>query len=271
MDGIDEDQIHMIIDPTPDGIQEFHNEVNTSHANNPTDDQRQGIQLSPEDLKRIYHPWRFSTIIKLQGKKTQHHILKRKSQEFWKIKENFSLIDRGSEFYITKFNNEESMLKALHNGPWFIFGNFLSVQKWFPNFIASEAKIANITIWIRLPQLPTEFYDGLILTKVGNKIGRLLKIDVCTSSTLRGRYARLIEIPLDVPVTPYVFIGQHKQEIHYEGANVLCKNCGRLGHSMANCHYILSKCSTTATREAPANNQSSKLGDPQDKMEGSTV
>lgn len=65
--------------------------------------------------------------------------------------------------------------------------NFLSVQKKVPNFIASEAKVPQTIVWIRLPQLPTEFYDGLIRKIIGNKIGRFLKIDACNSSTLRGR------------------------------------------------------------------------------------
>lgn len=78
----------------------------------------------------------------------------------------------------------------------------------------------------------------MILKKIGNKIGRLLKIDACTSSTLRGRYARLcIELPLEVLVIPFIFIGQHKQVIHYEDDNILCKKYGRLGHAQSKCQY----------------------------------
>lgn len=63
---------------------------------------------------------------------------------------------------------------------------FLSVQRGVPNFVASQAMQSFTTIWIRLPQFPTEFYDGKILQKVGTTIGRLLKIDACTSAALRG-------------------------------------------------------------------------------------
>lgn len=34
-----------------------------------------------------------------------------------------------------RFNKEENMINALQNGPWFIFGHFLSVQRWEPNFV----------------------------------------------------------------------------------------------------------------------------------------
>ncbi|XP_019240315.1 PREDICTED: uncharacterized protein LOC109220306 [Nicotiana attenuata] len=177
----------------------------------------QQIQLTQEDIHRIYEPWKFSTIIKLQGRRIQHHLLKKKLHELWKAKKNFPLIDLGCDYFITKFSNEETMKKALHMGPWFIYGHFLSVQRWEPNFLASDARISKTTVWKRLPQLPTEFYDSIILTKVGNKIGKLLKVDACTSSTLRGRYARLcIELPLDIPVPHSILIGSHKQTIYYE-------------------------------------------------------
>ncbi|XP_019239317.1 PREDICTED: uncharacterized protein LOC109219337, partial [Nicotiana attenuata] len=191
----------------------------------------QQIQLTQEDIHRIYEPWKFSTIIKLQGRRIQHHLLKKKLYELWKAKENFPLIDLGCDYFITKFSNEETMKKALHMGPWFIYCHFLSVQRWEPNFLASDARISKTAVWIRLPQLPTEFYDSIILTKIGNEIRKLLKVDACTSSTLRGRYARLcIELPLDIPVPHSILIGSHKQTIYYEDGNLLCVKCGRLGH-----------------------------------------
>ncbi|KAF3616353.1 hypothetical protein FXO38_34590 [Capsicum annuum] len=103
--------------------------------------------------------------------------------------EAMTLIDLGCDFYITKFNNSENMVKALHSEPW-------------------------------LPQLPTEFYDQEILERIGSKLGVLLKIDICTSSTFRGRYARIcIQVPLDVPLKTQVSIGSHKQRVVYKGLN----------------------------------------------------
>lgn len=82
-----------------------------------------------------------------------------------------------------------------------------------------------------MPQLPTEFYDGIILAKIGNAIDKLLKIDVCTSATIRGRYARLcVQLPPEQKVQSHILIGTHKQVILYEGDNSLCKVCGCLGH-----------------------------------------
>lgn len=125
------------------------------------------------------------------------------------------------------------MENAIQQGPWFINGHFLSITIWKPNFVASKERLTTSAVWIKLPQLASEFYDSKILEKIGNAIGCLLKIDVCKSTTLRGRYARLcVELPLEITVQPFLYVGHHKQYIHYEGENFLCTKCGRLGHTL---------------------------------------
>lgn len=144
------------------------------------------------------------------------------------------------------------MNKALHEGPWFVLGHFLSVRRWEPRFLVSTTKLTYTTIWSRLPELPTEFYNVHILQKVGNKLGKLLKIDTCTSSTYKGRYARIcIEVPLEIPLKSHVFIGNYHQQILYEGLNMLCVCCGRIGHITTQCPM---KLSLTPTPPPPSHN-----------------
>ncbi|XP_070004512.1 uncharacterized protein [Nicotiana sylvestris] len=219
-------------------------------------DEEYHVTLSTEDLQRICHPSKFSVIIKLLGKRILHQYLKRKIQELWKPIENFPIIDLSADYYIVKFNKEENMVKDLHQGPWFVNDHFLPVQRWEPNFVANESNPIFSVVWVRLPQLPTEFYDGIILEKIRNKIGRLLKIDACTSSTLRGRYARLcVEIPMEHPVKSFIYIESHKQNILYEGERFLCKNCGRQQIVMSGKVYPFprKKQSFTHPKSAPNN------------------
>ncbi|XP_009789326.1 uncharacterized protein [Nicotiana sylvestris] len=175
------------------------------------------IPLTEDDKECLYLPWCYSVINKVLKQKMSHHLLRSKLNDLWKTSEQLILIDLGWDFYIVKFSLEESMVKALHLGPWFISGNFLS---------------------IRLPQLPTEFYDQDILEKVGRKLGKLFKIDQCTSSTLRERYARIcIQVPLETLVKTSVIIGDHEQAVIYEGEGTLCTVCGRIGHTAQICNY----------------------------------
>ncbi|KAH0679721.1 hypothetical protein KY284_020806 [Solanum tuberosum] len=130
------------------------------------------------------------------------------------------------------------MIRAFQEGPWFINGYFLSTKCWQPNFVASEAIETYSSIWLRLPELPTEYYDHTILAKIGNKIGRLVKIDICTSTTLHGRYARIyVEVLVEKPVRSHIHIGNLKQNIIYEREGILCLSCGKVAHTSNACDY----------------------------------
>lgn len=180
------------------------------------------ITLSEEDKQRIYRPWMYSIVVKVMGQKINHMYLKTKLKMLWKMYEEIIRIDLGHDYYIAKFFKEENMKNILQNGPSFINEYFISAERWSPNFVASEAKEDISEIWIRLPELPTEFYDHQILARVGKILGKLMKIDICTSQALTGRYAWMcVEIPLETPVKKAIYIGNHKQQIVWELRHLL--------------------------------------------------
>ncbi|KAK4707365.1 hypothetical protein R3W88_033092 [Solanum pinnatisectum] len=154
------------------------------------------IHLSNEEMMRIDQPWSYSVIIKLMGKKMTHTYLKSRLTMLWKVSEDILLIDL-----------EENMNKALHNGPWFINGFFLSIKRWQPNFVASTAKETYSTIWLRLPELLTEYYALKILATIGNKMGQLVKTDICTSSTPEGVMQGSVSKSIGTPVKRHINIG----------------------------------------------------------------
>lgn len=134
-------------------------------------------------------------------------------------------------FFLVNFTQKENYNKALHEGPWFISGHFLAIRQWQPCFSFTA-------LWVRLPELPTKFYDLAILTKIGNVIGQLLGMNVCTQNAKRCQYARLcIQVPLDLPLITSVFIGKFHQKVLYKRINLLCYHCGKIGRSNLSCAY----------------------------------
>lgn len=127
----------------------------------------------------------------------------------------------------------------------------MRVRQWESNFILEEASQMHTAIWLRLPQLATKFYDHSVLEKIGSKLGMMLKIDTCTSFTLRERYARAcIQVPLGIPLKSHICIGHHKHKVVYEGDGFLFISYGRLGHIKKLCpHTALS--TTTITEQSP--------------------
>lgn len=61
--------------------------------------------------------------------------------------------------------------------PWLIVDHYLLIQEWQPNYDLEHASINSVRIWIRIPNLPMEYFDSDFLVKVGRKIGRPVQVD----------------------------------------------------------------------------------------------
>ena len=83
-----------------------------------------------------------------------------------------------------RFDIPQDYQHALMDGPWFVGDHYLHVQAWEADFHPHMAKISTTAIWIRLEQLPIEYYHPEFLKHVGNKLGKLLKIDAVTSAAM---------------------------------------------------------------------------------------
>lgn len=121
------------------------------------------IPLFAYDKECIYRHWTQSVIIKVLEYNINHQTLTRKLQQLWKPPEPLFLIDLGDNFSLIKFTNTTTMNLALHGGPWFVFNHFISVRRWEPKFCTSTATLMYTAVWLRLPELPSEFYDSKIL------------------------------------------------------------------------------------------------------------
>lgn len=95
---------------------------------------------------------------------------------------------------------------------------------------------------MRLSELPTEYYHQKTLEIIGNKMGRLIKMDICTSATLRGLYARIcVEVPIGIPVKKYINIENLKQEITYEGESICVLNVDMWSTHKSHVPYVKGK------------------------------
>ena len=167
------------------------------------------VSLSREDKERIKASWASSLIVKSFGRSLGFMFLLSKIKELRKRSGRIDYIDLGQDFFLIKFECREDIDNVLKGGPWFIGQQFLTIQLWELKFKASTTSFSSVVVWIRLLELPIEFYDPEVLRKIGEAIGPVLRIDAHTANGARGRFTRLcFQVNLDKPLIKTEMIGK---------------------------------------------------------------
>ncbi|KAI9100906.1 hypothetical protein K1719_024030 [Acacia pycnantha] len=115
--------------------------------------------------------------------------------------------------------------------------HYLIVQRWIPNFDSWKVDLqCQIAAWILLPDVPFEFYNVESLRRIGNMIGRMIKVDRATSIYDKGGFACIcVKIDLQQPLLPSYTVFGEERSIIYEGLHQVCFRCGRYGHRKDTC------------------------------------
>ncbi|XP_057723606.1 uncharacterized protein LOC130939520 [Arachis stenosperma] len=158
------------------------------------------FRINEAAMKELRYPWWDTLIVKLLGRRIFLLALTRRLEAMWEKMGSIEVIDLGNDFFNVKFYSQEDLDFALTEDPWKILNHYISIHSWQPNFNPFEATIDKIAAWIRLPDLAIEYYEKNMLNKIGDVIGRTLKVDTNTADKSRGKFARLcVELDLTAP------------------------------------------------------------------------
>ncbi|KAI9102969.1 hypothetical protein K1719_023408 [Acacia pycnantha] len=140
-------------------------------------------------------------------------------------------------YFLVSFSSTEDGDHALQEGPWMIADHYVLVQRWRPNFNPWKADHQKrVAVWVRIPDLPHELYNVESIRRIGNMIGKTLKIDRTTAFSEKGGFARMcVEVDLQKPLLPGFSHFGEERRFKYEGLHLVCFTCGRYGHRMDQC------------------------------------
>ncbi|KAF7812559.1 uncharacterized protein G2W53_033535 [Senna tora] len=129
-------------------------------------------------------------IIRIWGLVVPPQDLSRILVDSWKLKAEPRLMGIGQGFFLVVFRFAKDRWRALLAGPTLINGHFMSIQLWSPRFNPLEnTKKAFSPIWVRLENLPMEFYHRDVLVQIGNSLGTFLGLDADTHSLSKLKFA----------------------------------------------------------------------------------
>lgn len=150
------------------------------------------VRFSNDLKQKIRAQWMRALIVKVYGRTVGFSFLLEKITALWNPRGRIDCVGIGKEFFLIKFSTKEDYNLVLEKGPWFIGEHFLSIRPWVPNFRPSTADVLSIAVWVRLNELPIEYYQVEALKEIGSTIGKVLCIDTHTALESRGRYAWIL-------------------------------------------------------------------------------
>ena len=170
------------------------------------------ISLLKEENARIREPWGQAIIVKTFRRKVGFLFLSSRLRTIWTPVGRMDCVDIGNDFFLIKFELHSDLEVVLKGGLWLVGQHFLAIRKWELEFKVEEPSLSSVAVWIRLLGLPIEFYDPIILKKIGRAIRPVLRIDSHTANGARGRFAKLcVQVNIDQPLINFVMIGKMVQ------------------------------------------------------------
>ncbi|KAL4368746.1 hypothetical protein GQ457_05G015960 [Hibiscus cannabinus] len=172
----------------------------------------------------------------MNRKSINYSALENRIRAIWKPVGQLQVIDIDINYYIIRFSNERDYTEVLMQGPWTIYGSYLTVQPWSHSFTKPEKHPMQVIVWVRLPGLTYRYYSKALFCHIATLIGRVIKIDYNTKVGGRGKFACLaILVDLNKPLLSCIRIDGSLQKLEYEGLQHVCYTCGMYGHSKESC------------------------------------
>ncbi|KAL8522971.1 hypothetical protein ACS0TY_013071 [Phlomoides rotata] len=180
-------------------------------------------------------------VIHARGDKplSQEDLIK-KLGDIWGIRTPWNLIPIGEGYYNIQFSCGDDGERIFAKRTWQIKPGFLRLQQWVPEFNPYKVSSSVAQVWIRISELPLEYWNPNIITALASVVGTVIKLDEHTASRSMGRFARvLVELNLKHDREEYVTYERagHMSEVYilYERLPEFCKYCAVIGHATGNC------------------------------------
>ncbi|KAK2661863.1 hypothetical protein Ddye_000437 [Dipteronia dyeriana] len=180
-------------------------------------------------------------------KKLPFTLVKNIAMRIWGSRGLLEVLANEKGFYFFKFSDDEACSNVLEAGPWLFTGRMLILKKWHPRLILTKDTYSKIPMWVKLFNIPHEYWTKDGLSYIASAVGKPLYVDSLTESMKRISFARVcieIDATCDLVDSFDLFMGDdmypnegEKVEIlvEYQWKPKICTECKSFGHSDVTC------------------------------------
>ncbi|KAI8004367.1 Uncharacterized protein LOK49_LG08G00945 [Camellia lanceoleosa] len=161
--------------------------------------------------------------------------------DLWHLEGSVHVYGRSKNHYVFLFERAGDMHRIIDNGPYAIQGALLIVDYWKPDLILDRLLFDKMMIWVQLYGLPLECFTEEAGVCLGRAVGDVVKVDIDSLMPRNIQFLRLrVWVSLDKPLISGFFLKfrdsqQHWISCRYERVCKICRNCGRIGHTITTC------------------------------------
>ncbi|PKU65699.1 hypothetical protein MA16_Dca009736 [Dendrobium catenatum] len=102
-----------------------------------------------ENTKKLQNP----LVIKVFGDNIPAYVINSKIKRQWSYLGKFNFLWLGKGWIMSDIDDEEALELVLSNGPWFVKGQIIGMEKWSTLFLPDSLKGLTTPIWIRILSL----------------------------------------------------------------------------------------------------------------------
>ncbi|GLT26318.1 hypothetical protein SLA2020_013970 [Shorea laevis] len=102
-------------------------------------------------------------------------------------------------------------------------------------FHPNNDELERITVWVCVPQASIWCPNEVGLNRMGEQIGKVIKLDYLSQYACRGKYAKFcVELDVTKPLLPMICIEGREYKVEYDGLDVVCFSCFWIGNKNGN-------------------------------------
>ncbi|XP_029129942.1 uncharacterized protein LOC114916720 [Cajanus cajan] len=170
--------------------------------------------------------------------------LKARLSKVWKHIAGWNIIPLGRGFFELEFQRSHDLEVVLAAGSLNLDPGWLRLSLWKPDFNPRCYKNTFAQVWLRILELPQEYWSPRIILAIASAVGTPISLDKATLDRKYGHFARvLIEIDLAHKIPTQLLVEREGYaffvSFEFDRLPPFCTICKCIGHVDSACNVVI--------------------------------